>query len=158
MSTLTVKAIEAPTGYDLQMPAGATLQVVMGEYSTTTTSTSGSTSDTGLSATITPKFNTSKILVLVSQSFGKDATNTQVDAYLVRGSTVIVNEWLNDDVRTNDTQTLYLPPASLVYLDSPATTSATTYKTTWRNAAGSGTVYANNNSGKSKMILMEIAG
>ena len=35
MSTLEVKAIQAPSGFDLQMPAGAVLQVVNMTYSTT---------------------------------------------------------------------------------------------------------------------------
>lgn len=156
-STLTVDNIVGATSASKVMIPGHVVQVVMGEYSTTATSTSGTIVDTGLSATITPTSSSSKVVIMVSQSFGKGGENVQIDAYLIRGSTNIVNEWLNDDVRTGDTQTLYLPPASLVYLDSPSTTSATTYKTQFRNAAGSGTVYANNNNGKSKMILMEIA-
>ena len=55
MSTLEVKAIQAPTGYDLQMPAGHIVQVVNGNTSTAVTTTSAGTwVDTGISATITP--------------------------------------------------------------------------------------------------------
>ena len=70
MSTLEVKAIQAPTGYDLQMPAGHILQVVEGSSTTDVTITStGTWTDTGLTATITPKFNNSKILVIQHQFY-----------------------------------------------------------------------------------------
>ena len=42
MSTLEVKAIQAPTGYDLVMPAGHILQVVHGLSQTIVTTTSNS--------------------------------------------------------------------------------------------------------------------
>ena len=42
MSTLEVKAIQAPTGFDLQMPAGHIVQTVQSTYATQTSSTSSS--------------------------------------------------------------------------------------------------------------------
>ena len=63
MSTLEVKAIQAPTGYDLQMPAGHILQVLQDEHSDKASTTSASYQDIPLSVTITPKFASSKILV-----------------------------------------------------------------------------------------------
>ena len=63
MSTLKVKGISAPTGYDLQMPAGAILQVVRGTTSSNVDVSSNSPQDLGLSATITPKFSNSKIYI-----------------------------------------------------------------------------------------------
>jgi len=142
------------------LPAGSVLQVVSGYTTTQVALTSGDTSytDTGLSCAITPSATSSSVLIIAHQSFGKDNHSTQVDAQLVRGSSTVLSNWLNDDVRTGDTQALYLPPAALVYVDSPSTTSATTYKTQFRNAAAAGTVYANTNSGHAKIILMEIAG
>jgi hypothetical protein len=52
-----------------QLPTGSVLQVVQATYTTQTSYSSGSTSytDTGLSATITPKFATSKILIMIIQ-------------------------------------------------------------------------------------------
>jgi hypothetical protein len=43
-----------------------------------------------------------------------------------------------------------------IYLDNPATTSATTYKTTFANEAGAGLVAVQRYNTKSTMILMEI--
>ena len=64
MSTLEVKAIQAPTGYDLQMPAGHILQTVSTTKTDTWTYTGANFQDvTGLSATITPTSSSSKILV-----------------------------------------------------------------------------------------------
>ena len=143
---------------DAQMPAGSVLQVVAGYTSTEVAITSTSHTDTGLSVAITPSSTSSKVLVLAHQSFGKTGYNTQIDAHLYRGSSIVVNQWLNDDVRTNDATVLACPPAALVYLDSPSTTSEVVYKTTFRNAAGAGEVIANTNNGASKIVVMEIAG
>ena len=84
MSTITVKELAAPTGFDLKiasgetldlksqgtvtMPTGSVLQVVQAEYSSETSSTSGTYADTGLTATITPTTSSSKILVSVNQN------------------------------------------------------------------------------------------
>ena len=141
-----------------QMPAGSVIQVVTSYTSTEVASTSASYADTGLSCAITPSATSSKVLVLAHQSFGKTAYNTQVDADLLKDSSTVVSQWLNDDVRTGDATALACPPAALVYLDSPSTTSATTYKTQFRNAAATGQVLANTNNGASKIVLMEIAG
>ena len=82
--------------------------------------------DTGLTCTITPKFNTSKILVQTSQPFIYNSTTAQgFRTFLLRGSTIINmhetyasggNEWK-------------IASHNMLYLDSPATTSAVTYKT-----------------------------
>ena len=64
---------------------------------------------------------------------------------------------MNDDVRTGDATLLACPPAGLVYLDSPSTTSATTYSTRIIEY-GSGTSYAQSDSSPTMMTLMEIAG
>ena len=152
-------ALPAISGASLTaMPTGSVLQVVMGSTQSEVATTSTSLIDSGLSAAITPSSTSSKVLVIAHQSFAKGAANTQIDANLLKGSSVVVNQWLNDDVRTADGTALYLPPAALVYLDSPSTTSATTYKTQFRNAAGTGQVSVNCNNGAAKIVLMEIAG
>ena len=152
-------ALPAISGASLTaMPTGSVLQVVMGSTQSEVATTSTSLIDSGLSAAITPSSTSSKVLVIAHQSFAKTGYNTQVDATLMRASTTLMADWIDDDVRTNDTSFLALPPAALVYLDSPSTTSATTYKTQFRNAAGAGQVVCNNNNGDSRMILMEIAG
>ena len=158
MSTLEVKAIQAPTGYDLDMPAGAVVQVVNATYDVEATTTSGSYIDTGLTATITPKFASSKILVHISQNgVGTTASNGGVYGQLVRGSTVL--GWLGRNVAyTGDTSQVRIGTGwSCSWLDSPSTTSATTYKTQFKafNSISAGV----SSSGAVSMItLMEIAG
>ena len=63
MSTLEVKAIQAPTGYNLAMPAGHILQVVNFVNTSMPNTTSTSYVDMGLQASITPS-STSILLIL----------------------------------------------------------------------------------------------
>jgi hypothetical protein len=90
------------------------------------TTTSSTPASTGLTATITPQSSTSKILVLVSQSNRKTngSAATEVQSELYRGSTPVSGK-LNT-CYTNSALELRTM-ASLCFLDSPATTSATTY-------------------------------
>lgn len=140
---------------------GKVLQVVSATYSTQYTTTSSSYQDTGLSASITPSASTSKVLVLASNNFG--ITRTGDDAYyafqVLRGATVIYQGNANEGfAEANQSSNLrqFWNTDSISYLDSPATTSSTTYKFTIRSVGG-GTAYAqyNNNSGPS-IILLEI--
>lgn len=136
--------------------SGTVLQVIQGS-TTTATSTSGTTLvDTGLSANITPKFATSKILVLVTMNglitFG---TNTGIRLAILRGSTNI-NTFAEYTCYTNASASLILSAAGN-YLDSPSTTSSTTYKVQFARKDGSGNVSVQGNSDSSTIILMEIA-
>jgi hypothetical protein len=136
-------------------------QITSGFYSAAVANTSASYVDTGLSCSITPTATSSKVLVLANQSWGKNNTNTQIDAQLERaisgGSTTApYTEWLNDNVYTGDSSYLYTAPSSLVFLDTPSTTSAITYKTQFRNAAATGIVTANTNNTFARMVLMEV--
>ena len=137
------------------MPAGSVIQVVSAVYAVGVNTTSASYVDTGLTATITPTSATSKILVLVSQSgLSINTGGSGVMVNLVRNSTQLI-EFAR--------YYMYSTPGSPVgasasYLDSPTTTSATTYKTQYKRGTGSGTVYANDNSSASTITLVEIAG
>ena len=161
MSTLEVKAIQAPTGYDLQMPTGHIVQVVHSSTTTSASSSSTSHADTGLTATITPKFSSSKILVAIHQNGVRkhnDHAYNDVDIFLLRGSTNIAN--IGKYVAfTNSAMHLYVGTVSGEMLDSPATTSATTYKTTFANPDGgsNGTVYVQEANARSTITLMEVA-
>jgi hypothetical protein len=112
-----------------QASAGCVLQVVQGSTTTSAGNSTSTMADTNLSATITPKFATSKILVMFSQAGCRKATNnTGIYLNLVRGSTTIFT--LMDIGLYNETTTLVRGMVlGSNYLDSPATTSATTYKT-----------------------------
>jgi hypothetical protein len=137
---------------------GKILQVVAG-YTTTLTNNSTTTfADTTLSATITPTSATSTILVLVSQNGcnkSVDNANNALTLRLLRASTTLITFtgttflYTGTTVRNNAT-------ASVAYIDSPATTSATTYKTQLANRNASASVGVQNDSETSSMILLEI--
>ena len=139
------------------LPAGAVLQVVNATYSTETSSSSSTYADTGLTATITPTSASSKILILVSQvGVVKLSSDTGVGIRLIRGSTTIVQmeslSGANGTVVGN-----YIGAVSTNYLDSPATTSATTYKTQFNSYSNTASVKVQVGSVTSTITLMEIA-
>jgi hypothetical protein len=137
---------------------GAAWQAVAGGkvaqvVSTTKTDTfSASTSNTftditGLSVSITPSSATSKILVMASV-IGSATSNGVANVQLIRGSTAIC---IGDAASTRPRATTSTDsnslnqavPASINFLDSPATTSATTYKLAINTGDNSGTAYIN---------------
>lgn len=142
------------------MPAGTVLQTVTGTTSTEVTNSGGSYTDTGLTATITPKSATSKILVLVNQvGVVKNNGNASNGIYLklLRNGTQI-SLITNAAGYTGTTLVNYVGTLSTSYLDSPATTSALTYKTQFTNNTSAGTVYVQASSeATSTITLMEIA-
>lgn len=142
-----------------QLPAGSVLQVVQGSYSTGASTSSTSYGDTGLTATITPTSASSKILVMVSHNgVSKNVGNVSngVNIQLLRGATVvsIFGRLVGYDNQNNYNVGFY---SGVDYLDSPATTSAVTYKTQFANYAASSSVEINANSAISYITLMEIA-
>jgi len=141
--------------------AGNILQVVNATYSTQTTSSSSTFADTGLTATITPTSASSKVLVLVNQTgCGKETTNTYLGLNLLRGSTIISN-FERSGGATSSVAINYFGACSACYLDSPATTSATTYKTQFASLANTATVYVQVSEGgtasMSTITLIEVA-
>jgi len=133
------------------------LQVVEGTYSTSTSSSSATMADTGLSATITPSSTSSKILVYANHSVcqkGSANLGNRIDCQIVRGSTAIANlysQFFNGVA--NDQR----GGISLIKLDSPNTVSATTYKTQFANGAGVASVTMQVDSSLSTIILMEVS-
>jgi hypothetical protein len=141
---------------------GKVLQVV---HATTTTVVSSATNtfvDTTLTATITPSSATSKVLVLISQN---GLYKNQLDAanclaiQLLRGATVIAS--LGTEINyQNSAERHNSSGASLNWLDSPATTSATTYKTQFKSQNNAATVEVQAAAGgttcNSTIVLMEI--
>ncbi len=119
---------------------GKILQVVMGTYAQQTTSSSSSWSDTGLTATITPSATSSKVLVLVQQNgCRKLNSNTGLNLKLLRGSTDLTTFAFRGGWTGNTNESSF-GTAGTVYLDTPATTSATTYKTQMASDQGSNRV------------------
>ena len=146
----------------VQASAGSVLQVVQATYSTATSTTSTSFVDGGLSGTITPKFATSKILVLVSTytQVGGDGDNG-MGLQLVRGSTAVWTIASNAIYLYNGNGGVNYAnnQSGTAYLDSPATTSATTYKVQMRSdgTGSSNTVTMQAQNATSTITLMEIS-
>jgi len=149
--------ITFPSGTNPQAAPSKVLQVINGTVGYTTTS-SASYVDTGLTATITPLFSTSKILVLVSLNMISTTANSQAILFrLTDGSGNPLQVMIN---YTYSSATSTAPiVSSLSYLHSPATTSATTYKIQFASN-GTNTLRLNDygsNPALSTITLMEIA-
>ena len=119
------------------------LQVVSTTKTDTFTTASTSFTDvTGLTVTITPQSSTSKILVLAQVSASEDYGVSAGFTRLVRGATAIdvgdtAGSRTSSSFSPSVNNTATALTGSLVFLDSPATTSATTYAIQARTNSGS---------------------
>jgi hypothetical protein len=114
---------------------GLVLQVVQAVKTDTFSTTSTSYVDiTGLSVSITPSSASNKILVMYTATVGTLTGQYSTGFQLVRGSTAI---YLGDAASTrtrasswgfSESSAYWLSSLNGTFLDSPATTSATTYK------------------------------
>ena len=143
----------------VQASSGVVLQVVNATYATQTSNSTTTYADTGITATITPKFSTSKILVLINigeaQKTAANANN-DMSINLVRNGTQIVQ--LTQEALLTGTAIALNMPLSLQYYDSPASTSALTYKCQFKNNDNNGaSVQVQVSSVASTITLMEIA-
>jgi len=159
---LTADSAEA-TGLKWSTPAGGggkVLQVVNFTSTTGAYSQSSTFADTDLTLSITPTSATSKILVTVFQNgCGKNNqnSNTALSTQLLRDSTVIASAVSTYAAFTATTFNLNdIGSIGITYLDSPATTSATTYKMQFRSLNNNDGVYLGANSSRSSITLMEI--
>jgi hypothetical protein len=151
---------------------GSVLQVIQSTAATQVTVASTTFTDLNLSATITPSSASSKILIMtgVWGDMSRNSSAQGAGIRIVRGSTAIWAQNPNGAsqpytyyVGYNGTSATAMELATLMnlqYLDSPATTSATTYKI-------QGAIYSTNSAGsinfmgasaEANIILMEIAG
>jgi len=157
------------TAGTVNLTSGSIIQVVSSHLTTQMTSTSSSFVDIGLSASITPSASSSKILILVNVAFSLNGDNN-ASLQLLRGSTVINSgvggthqSWTT--INSNATAFRYSNPQQACnYLDSPSTTSATTYKVQGKIHAGSVTFAINRRqddtemSNSSNITLLEVGG
>jgi hypothetical protein len=125
-------------------------------YSTETSTSSSTYSDSGLSASITPSSSSSKILVIVDVQGGKTTGVTGLDLKLLRGSTDLII-FAKASGYNGGTSYNLVGSSSCCYLDSPATTSSTTYKVQLASNSNVSTARINDNSSVSTISLMEIA-
>jgi hypothetical protein len=142
------------------LPAGTVLQVVSTSYETAVSTTSSSYVTTGLTATITPKFATSKILATVNMLVYVNASNGQNVITIFRGTVSgtdlggATGNGFGGCFGSGPTEIFSVASGSV--LDSPATTSATTYTVGFKRKTA-GTAYTIVDNQKATLTLMEIA-
>tara|TARA_Y100000768_G_scaffold307776_1_gene241871 strand:- start:224 stop:688 length:465 start_codon:yes stop_codon:yes gene_type:complete len=133
--------------------AGGVIQVVMGESDTQTDTTSTSYVDSNLSATITPKFATSKILIHLMTTVQQSGSRTRVTIHssasggTLHGSSNGLQAFEGNNVNMG---------CHLTILDSPNTTSAVTYKLQYLNQGGD-TSFCQCAVHKGTITLMEVS-
>ena len=135
--TLTLPG-DANSTVDTLNRAGNILQVVQTVKTDTFSASHGSTVDiTGLSVSITPTSSSNKVLVTYDTNVSMANGSYHAHVFLVRGSTKIYlgdaegsrTRASNFVISGNDGNGgIYYYPVHGEFLDSPATTSATTYK------------------------------
>jgi hypothetical protein len=157
------------------LPAGSVLQVVSSTKTDTfSSSTTGSWLDvTGISVSITPTSSSSKIMIFGRITGMGTNGSTRLQMRLVRDSTAIsIGDAAGSRLQVSGNE-LYVAESAaylgsiITFLDSPSTTSATTYKIQIRNGNSAGTVYINRTQedtdsgqfprGTSSITIMEIA-
>jgi hypothetical protein len=137
------------------LPTGSVLQVVNATGTTGASNTTTTFADTGLTGTITPTSATSKILIFGHMGdFRTNTTSNGIKINLCRNGS---------EIYRIAQELLYITNALDVgmdfnYLDSPATTSAVTYKTQFAQLTGAGgTAQSNPNNPAWSITMMEIA-
>jgi len=177
MSQLKVDSIIPTTGVPTG-GGGGIIQIVTATTSTEKDVTTDTYVDSGLTCNITPKFATSKILVIVDQfcqvrratdeALGgirllRDSTTIQQGPNASAGSGGIQPFGFGISSVEGQSGTIYFyGRQNITILDSPATTSQVTYKTQQavKNTADSPkmrTQYSSGTNGSSQIILMEVS-
>jgi len=157
---LTADSTVSPTGLKWATPAagggGKVLQVVFAENGTDTNIESATFTDTNLSATITPTSATSRIAIFATNhgEIYKSGGGIFGGMRLLRDATVIMTsngdgffELSSDYGKFSMVQN---------YVDSPATTSAVTYKTQGRGTTSAVRLRLGYDGSVDTIILMEI--
>jgi hypothetical protein len=145
---------------------GKVLQVVSATTTTQTSISSNSYTDSGLTASITPSLATSKVLIMVSSVSAIQSTTNQTNngVRLMRGATSIgefgdaAGLYTFSQIVGSSTSNEHRNVFNLSYLDSPSTTSSTTYKIQARTSAttDSRTIIFQHQNLVGSIILMEI--
>lgn len=141
---------------------GKVLQVVQATSTTATTIATTTYTDTNLSASITPSATTSKVLVLVNQQrrFSKNGNDQGIGIRIMRNGSSVFSAAGSDFnyAGTSGTSIFEHSVTALSYLDSPATTSAITYKTQGNinDTSSSGSSVWQQGSNPSTITLLEI--
>lgn len=119
---LTSQGAGAAPVFAAAAAGGKVLQIVTAQTDTAVSSNSSSRTDTGVTVAITPSATSSKVLIVSNIHCSAGGGRAVGDIILMRGSSDLINysQQANADNAMGN--------FSFIYLDSPSTTSATTYK------------------------------
>ena len=156
------------SGKTVTLPAGTggkVLQVVQTTSTSRVQISANSYADLSPSLSITPSSTSSKILVVASYSIGL-YDNSQVstgDIQIVRDTTSLIQfitaASITGGLSSGSSELRHSGQYSFIYLDSPNTTSATTYKLQGKNGTGARMESVSTPSTSQNILtLMEIAG
>jgi hypothetical protein len=159
--TLNNNSLSSVTSLPAAISTGKVLQVVQGT-ATSATTTSSSFSSTGLSASITPSSTSNKVLIVVTLvQCAVDTQNKNGTSTILRGSTNLAPTGSGNHKSFG---TIYASSGGAIamnetysHLDSPSTTSATTYTVHFAVDSGA-TMTMGINSTTSYIQLLEIEG
>tara|TARA_B100001093_G_scaffold148995_1_gene141731 strand:+ start:492 stop:1037 length:546 start_codon:yes stop_codon:yes gene_type:complete len=180
MSTLFVNNLNTASGSTITVPTGKTiigtdgqtfrapgmvLQTIFAEYATEVDMAAGGYINSGLTASITPKSTSSKILVQVSMSFrcqGQAGHDAGIGWRILRGSTNAYTSTTSYRIYTYESGSdaaQIRGSDSFNHLDSPSSTSALTYgvQGVGYNAGSNSIIRMNDSGNQSSIVLMEIA-
>jgi len=130
---------------------GKVLQVVQTTSTTgTTISDANWTAITGASVTITPSATSSKVLISFNTGGMIIGDAQSITARIKRGATTV---WQVGRYAYSNDPTYYAPlPVAIKYLDSPATTAATTYTLEFVKQTTSGSMEFNSTGGTNSLV------
>ena len=141
------------------------LQVVTATYSTAETVSSNTFAATSLSASITPADSANKVLIFADIPFDSlrptSGSNSGIAQYeITKGGTQILRSNSIYQTGASHSGMKLSSHVTLVYLDSPATTSATTYGIGHRQQNGTLTTFPLDNESDpttGTLVLMEVS-
>ena len=138
------------------LPTGSVLQVVQSSTNSVVSTNSNSFVTSGFSASITPTASSSRILILVSAVLYTAVATAEPQLTVYRGGSNITSAAIGDIFSSAGS---IVGSSSGAYIDSPATTSSTTYTLFYRqgNTGVSALAFLGANNSQTNIILMEIA-
>ena len=156
VSSWPATSLDLANQLESRFAAKKVIQVVHASYSTEVTNNTSTYADTGLAATITPSSTANKIVIFVNQSNVHKKTNdTSVGLRLLRGATEIV-VFSTFGAGTGTTTGNVDGSVGTVWLDSPATTSAVTYKTQFKSVSNNASAQCQLGNATSTILLLEV--
>ena len=136
--------------------AGKILQVVNAQTTVTASNSTTTYVSTGLTASITPLFTTSKIMVIASISgIYKPSVNTYINFRVMRNG--VNTGYLGFGINYNNSLAESYSQLPISFIDLSASISQQTYTVEFNNASNSGVVTSQSANSTSSIILMEVS-